>query len=329
MKRFQAILWIVVLLVSLTFVWVAAAQDTGTDDADSMDMVLVERGAGLFLQTGCVGCHGIDGVGTDIAPTLAGHSSFQVRRQVRAPIGIMPVFSPAQVSAEDLDAIVAYVSSLGTMDDMEGMAEEEDDHADAEHADAETIEVVDAHSGEHGGLRVHDVNFAHHWLLWLALQADDTEMAIHQTAHILELVEAGHLAVMQGAFDLVISGDLEGASAIVESTVTDVGDFSDDPGTIALQITYEAAVTDNADIALHFIIDYSENYATDETREFSDNVMAHIESGELQDAAMLLADYLGDDRSFTGGNLDMDGDSDHDDGSDDHDDGDSDEEHED
>ena len=56
----------------------------------------------LFVTKGCAACHGQNAKGSVIAPALGGHSGNQVRRQVRAPLGLMPVFPPDKSSNGEL-----------------------------------------------------------------------------------------------------------------------------------------------------------------------------------------------------------------------------------
>lgn len=155
--------YVFLLGIGISFLVMGAAIGFAQEDDDgmAMDAAMVERGREVFLANGCTACHGQDAEGNDVGPALAGHTEFQVRRQVRSPIGIMLVFSPAQVPTEDLDTLVAYIHSLESME-MEG---EEAGH--------------DVH--EMSGIAVGDIVFGHHWLLWLELEAGDIEGAIHST----------------------------------------------------------------------------------------------------------------------------------------------------
>ncbi|MGH9050319.1 MAG: cytochrome bc1 complex diheme cytochrome c subunit [Acidimicrobiia bacterium] len=79
---------------------------------------LVERGHELFL-TGCSSCHGVDGEGTDQAPGLVGVGAASADFQLST--GRMPntepnrqaVPKPPAYDREEIDALVAYVASLG------------------------------------------------------------------------------------------------------------------------------------------------------------------------------------------------------------------------
>ena len=69
-------------------------------------------GQRLFVSNGCAACHGSDGNGSTIAPGLFEHSTDQISRQVRAPLGAMPTYPPLKISDEELDEIVLYISIL-------------------------------------------------------------------------------------------------------------------------------------------------------------------------------------------------------------------------
>jgi cytochrome c oxidase subunit 2 len=96
---------------------------------------LAQRGAQLAQQNGCTGCHSIDGTEA-IGPTwqgLYGHEveladgstvtadDAYIMESIRNPSakvvngfpdGVMPVFSPGQLSDDDIAAIVAYIQTL-------------------------------------------------------------------------------------------------------------------------------------------------------------------------------------------------------------------------
>jgi ubiquinol-cytochrome c reductase cytochrome c subunit len=81
---------------------------------------LVARGRELYL-TGCVSCHGVDGVGTDLAPTVvnagAASASFYLttgRMPAAQGVPFQPPRKQPAYSQPDIDALVAYVASLGT-----------------------------------------------------------------------------------------------------------------------------------------------------------------------------------------------------------------------
>ena len=131
-------------------------------DHDAGNQVTI--GHDLMVAKGCAACHGQNGEGSAIAPSLAGHSEAQVIRQVRSPRFQMPSFSEDQVSDEELDTIAHYIASL-----------ESEGHAHAEVESAQLSVVVEMH----------------HWMALEALKADVIEDAIHHVEHIIELLDEG------------------------------------------------------------------------------------------------------------------------------------------
>src|SRR5215207_808204 len=62
----------------------------------------VAAGRKVYLDAGCSACHGMNAEGTDVGPSLAGHTAEQVHQQVRSPLAQMPAYSQEQLSDEDL-----------------------------------------------------------------------------------------------------------------------------------------------------------------------------------------------------------------------------------
>ena len=91
----------------------AAAPEVGRQASPSPDQVA--RGRELYL-TGCVSCHGVDGVGTLVNSGAASASFYLTTGRMPAAQGTPyqpPRKQPAYNQA-DIDALVAYVASLGT-----------------------------------------------------------------------------------------------------------------------------------------------------------------------------------------------------------------------
>jgi ubiquinol-cytochrome c reductase cytochrome c subunit len=90
----------------------------GGDPSDEPDPDLVARGRALF-RTGCASCHGADGDGTDIAPSLVGAGAaaadFQLTtgRMPDTDPDAEPESKPPAYEPDEIDALVAYVASLG------------------------------------------------------------------------------------------------------------------------------------------------------------------------------------------------------------------------
>lgn len=269
------------------------AQDESDNSMMMDDPALVEHGHELFVANGCIACHGQNAEGTDIAPALGGHNEFQIRRQVRSPASIMLVFSPTQIPADDLSAIVAYILSLEPAD-MEDM------HHDM------------------SGVQDGDIIFAHHWRLWLELEDGDINGAIHHTAHILELVEGPHLAAMQPVMAALQDGDLDTAKAIVEPMVTDIADFTHDGFKFSMQFIYYAAAAGNLEVAEHFATDLTEHDLTDEQMATATDVLEHIQSCDFAGAEMLIETALDGDVNFIPESMSMNPHMEMDMGSDEH-----------
>jgi ubiquinol-cytochrome c reductase cytochrome b subunit len=80
----------------------------------------VARGKGVFLQHGCVGCHGAKGTGGPLAPGLVGVRSKFSDQQITALLhnpnprmkeAGMPALGPDE---PDVDALISYLGALGT-----------------------------------------------------------------------------------------------------------------------------------------------------------------------------------------------------------------------
>lgn len=100
----------------------AAVPSTTAASSSAADPELVAEGRGLFLE-GCASCHGDDALGREgVAPSLEGAGALSADFYIRT--GRMPLDYPTQqpVRAEprypdaEIDALVAYVGSLGGPD---------------------------------------------------------------------------------------------------------------------------------------------------------------------------------------------------------------------
>jgi ubiquinol-cytochrome c reductase cytochrome c subunit len=119
--------WALVLLVVVGATPLLVARSSAGPQQDSGgdgDQELVERGAQLFA-TGCSSCHGADGQGVEIEDGGAGGPSLVDAGEAGAyfflSTGRMPLANSEEqptrkepaYSADDIDALVAYVASLG------------------------------------------------------------------------------------------------------------------------------------------------------------------------------------------------------------------------
>jgi mono/diheme cytochrome c family protein len=73
---------------------------------------LIQRGKQLFVTKGCATCHGLDGHGGIIGPSIVGTKAEKLR--VRTTVGPqgMPAYAPSALTDEDLAAIAAYLKAM-------------------------------------------------------------------------------------------------------------------------------------------------------------------------------------------------------------------------
>ncbi len=96
----------------------AALAPSGRAATNAPNADLVATGQRLFLQ-GCSTCHGLSGQGSDIAPSLVGVGAAAVDFQVgtgRMPLALRGAEAqrkPVKYNQDDIDALAAYVESLG------------------------------------------------------------------------------------------------------------------------------------------------------------------------------------------------------------------------
>ncbi|MBT8467750.1 MAG: cytochrome c, partial [Deltaproteobacteria bacterium] len=69
----------------------------------------------VVYESACASCHGNRAQG-GAGPALAGHTEEQIVRQVRAPVGEMPMFSPRDVSSYGLEALVEMIEGLDAIE---------------------------------------------------------------------------------------------------------------------------------------------------------------------------------------------------------------------
>jgi cytochrome c553 len=72
----------------------------------------VERGKQLFVAEGCATCHGLDGHGGIIGPSIVGTKAAKLRVRTNVGPGGMPAYAPGVLSDQDLAAIAAYLESM-------------------------------------------------------------------------------------------------------------------------------------------------------------------------------------------------------------------------
>ncbi|MFV2069218.1 MAG: cytochrome c [Pirellulales bacterium] len=72
---------------------------------------LVQDGRAIFFQYGCASCHGFTGTGNIVGDDLDDASPSEIRRKVRDGPGGMPAYSASFLSDDELENIVAFITS--------------------------------------------------------------------------------------------------------------------------------------------------------------------------------------------------------------------------
>lgn len=72
----------------------------------------VERGHQLFVAEGCAACHGLDGHGGVIGPSIVGTKATKLRSVTLVGPKGMPAYSPQALSDDVLSAIAAYLDAM-------------------------------------------------------------------------------------------------------------------------------------------------------------------------------------------------------------------------
>lgn len=245
-----------------------ALDDVHDDDEHETgsDPSTLERGRAVFLEVGCASCHGDDASGTVIAPGLAGHNELQVRRQVRGPIGVMPVFGRDSLSPEDLDALVSYVESL----------EGTDGHG---------------HTPE-SGLSLADRSLSHHRMALTAFEAANVAEAQHHIEHLIDILKGQHLVLMEEALQVTLTGDIHDAQHMIETMLFDVQPEKESLAKLHLRLGLSGLRVDGIEEAIHHL---EHAIAEAEDSELAENkeILMFLRAGDLAEAEEHLAGMLG------------------------------------
>jgi len=222
------------------------------------------EGERLFIANGCSACHGAQGQGSAIAPALAGHTGSQVKRQARAPLGLMPVFPPSKISNEELGQIADYIESL---------------------------------EGDHVHMRVADPGEAlsqHHWMTLFALEDGSASEAVHHIDHIIAQVAGQHLSQMEEAKDETTGGKLHEAVHIIENMLAGVQVEDLTPSEMHASLARSSVLIDDIDEALHHLDHFMERMSGDQAAASRvGEIRDLLESGDISDAAHELEELTG------------------------------------
>ena len=212
-------------------------------------------GEQLFVSKGCAACHGDMGKGSEIAPALPGHTGTQVRRQVRAPMGLMPVFPPDRVSNRELAQIAEYITGLS-----------------GPHAHMAPVSIADAIA-------------QHHWMALFSLKDEAQEEAIHHINHIIELVEGDHLARMRVSLRTVETGNLHDVEHIIEDMLAGTADPGLDDIEVHLRLAITSIKVEDPGDAAHHLDHYLALVESDSNEAgIGDEIVELLGAGDLSEA---------------------------------------------
>ncbi len=220
----------------------------------------------LFITKGCAACHGQAVEGSAIAPALGGHSGNQVRRQVRAPLGLMPIFPPSNISNEELAEIAEFIESLS-----------------GEHAHQAPAAKADASA-------------QHHWMALFALEDGQSSEAAHHINHVIGLVEGEHLARMQEAIQAMESENLHDAEHIIESMIAGTAAPDVTGPEMHLRLAASSSVVENIEDAIHHLEHYAELVDSGSPESaIAHRAMELLAGGDLSDAEHEISALLGEE----------------------------------
>lgn len=72
----------------------------------------VELGKQLFVAEDCAACHGLDGRGGIIGPSIVGSTAAKLRAKTQVGPKGMPAYAPGALTDADLAAIAAYLDAM-------------------------------------------------------------------------------------------------------------------------------------------------------------------------------------------------------------------------
>lgn len=215
----------------------------------------------------CASCHGDRAQGGS-GPALVGHTVEQFMRQVRAPVGDMPMFEPDEFSDEAVAALIDYLDSLPA--------------------------PVDAHGGhEHGVglLAKQEVSQIVHTLALDAIDRSDVANAAHWLGEGTQDLSGTHLAAMQGGLAQLQNGDVRSARVAIARMVTDDASTRGwEPHELLLWLAMDSAERGDAAQVSHYLghLERVENLVVAEIDELHESASrGDLAAVHAQIAAML------------------------------------------
>ncbi len=214
----------------------------------------VEAGRQLYIDKGCAVCHGQNGEGTSIAPSLPGHNAEQIKRQVRSPLGTMPRSGPESITDDELEKIVDYIASLASV---------------AEHVEPVAME---------------DALVMHHWMALTALESNNLSEAEHHVLHIIEMVvDPEHKSKMERVLEDIQVGNHHDASHAIEEMIVTIAKPGLAMKELHLQLALSSIGGEDGEDAKHHI-EHFIDMVTGHEKEHAQEAIDLLEQGNFYDA---------------------------------------------
>ena len=237
----------------------------GTEPPGQAPAGEAKTGRKMYLAAGCGACHGQKAEGTDVGPSLAGHTAEQVHQQVRSPLAQMPAYPVEQLPDDDLEAIAVYIAGL----------ERTEEH----------VEPV----------RLSEVLAVHHWMAISAIAVGDRGDALHHVGHIIETVKGEHLEAMEEARRHLRAGELHEAEHLIEEMLAGKAEPELSRERLSLRLALTALDQRDREEAIHQLRHFLE-LAKGADRQKGEAVLTHLREGDLHGAEHGIADLLGIER---------------------------------
>ncbi len=265
--RFLGIFRLSVLVAALAgaallFSVACGSQGEVTPPSTTTSPANVVEGKQLYIDKGCAVCHGQDGEGTSIAPSLSGHNAEQTKRQVRSPLGTMPRSGPEDISDIELGKIIDYIESLDPL--------------------AAHIEPV----------AMEDALVIHHWMALNALESDNPDEAEHHVVHIIDIVvDPEHKSQVEDALADIRAGDYHDASHTIEEMIITKAEPGLTMKDLHLQLALASVSSQDGEDAIHHIERYIDE-VTGHDKEHAQEALELLEQGNFHDAEHEIKELL-------------------------------------
>ena len=196
-------------------------------------------------------------MGTAVVQSISVRSPEVIRQQIRAPVGMMPLFPPDKLTNNELDKIIVYIRAL-----------------------------PEAHT-HHKPVNVKRDMALHQWMALLALEANDLPEVAQQMQHINGLSLGDPLPWVQDVLRTMEEGSIHDTTHAVEKTLAETAQAATGHRLtleeIYLQLALSAMRIENIARAMHHV-DHFLEIAVGDLREEGRLVLTSLQEGDFYDA---------------------------------------------